>query len=1157
MTIVETIKQILLQAQELGVELYLEGGRLGIGTVDANVSQAFLNVLREHKEALSAHLLVHSGSPAALPDIVARGAGESAPLSFVQEGMWLDSRRYGDTPRYHMAIAGTLRGPLDRERVGAVFAVLAERHQVLRVTIKEAAGTARQHVAASVSIPVRFHDLSPAAGATCRSRARELIGLSTYEPFDLEHGPLLRGSVMTLSADEHIVGIHAHHIIFDQISAEILLREFVGLYDGGLTPAALRPLTHQYLDYAAWERSWLTPAVIEFETRLWKDKLEAFRPVLCIEADRPRTAQTGSDGMMFSQTLGPSALAAMKATCADNGVTMFMFMQTAFALLVHKLTGSGSVLLGNTVAGRSQQVLQGVVGCFVNIIPVITSFEPEQTFEQVLSANKKTIVNTYAKQFMPFASILSGLLPRAGDAPWVRTVINMMTGKRESPPLTAIDSDTDIVVRYDLEVHIQHAGEELSIYWAFNRAVFDLQTIKDLAARFDALLKRLVSAPATRIKDITVLRDAEERLLLESWCSTGAPYTDTRSLMDHVLDQIQANPGKLAVVDGERYLNYGDLGGAVGSFSAFLGATGVMPGDVVVLALERSLETVIAILAIASRGAVCVPLHADNPAHRNALIVRDVGAKVVLSTGAGCEQFDELPLTVVDLAVGAAARALSVKNAAPATSIPVAPASPVFMFHTSGSTGAPKAVQVTHANILNLVKGRSSIALAPTDIVAQVSNYAFDAFSYELWGSLTNGASLVLVPQQSLLDFAELKRLIDRHGITVLFMTTALFNRVASENPACVASLQRLLFGGEQCSTSAVRQFLASQPDTTLIHVYGPTECTTFATYYVFDPQRFSRDERAPIGKPLDGVQCYVLDEHGNLVPPGASGELYVGGAGVTAGYAGQPELTATRFVAARFPGAFGPRLYRTGDRVRWLPDGSLEYQGRLDRQIKLRGFRIELEEIEFHLSGLELVRESAVEHVVTARGDAHLVAYVVINAAEATARGLLQGAGTASWDKACGDLIKGELGQYMPDYMIPTRVRVLDAMPLNVNGKIDRYRLPSLRDDEADMPLDMSSLSATEAAICAVWRTLLEVKQVGASDDFFDLGGNSLTAISLLNDLRERFGVEVSLKQFFATPTVAMLASSIDAAREVQMQVRTGASAMAREAARTVTGEL
>jgi aspartate racemase len=1026
--------------------------------------------------------------------------------------MWLLDRLAPESPTYNIVNALRLCGPLD---VGALHESLEEivrRHEVLRTTFAAVDGTPVQTIAPSLELGLPLEDLTALPRAARGAEARRIVREEARRPFDLAQGPLFRAKLLGLGQEEHVLLVGMHHIVSDGWSLGIFWRELGALYEafseGKPSPLPDPPI--QYADYAVWQRRRLTGEVLDEQLGYWRRRL-ADVPTLELPTDRPRPAVQTHRGARQKLELSEWLTERLKDLSRQEGVTLFMVLLAAFQVLLSRYSGQDDVAIGTPIANRNRAETEGLIGFFVNTLVMRTDLSGEPSFRALLGRVREVALGAYANQDLPFERLVEELQPTRdpSQSPLFQVAFalqNVPTAPRQLAGLTTARMDVDNqTATFDLTLFMWEKPEGLRGTLEYNTDLFDAASIARMLGNFHTLLEGVVADPEQRISELELLTEAERDQLLVGWNGAQTLYPKHRCIHELFEEQAERSPDAVAVLFEERRLSYRSLNERANQLARHLRRLGVGPEVRVGLCVERSPEMVVAMLGILKAGGAYVPLDPSYPSERLAFMLEDAQASVLVSQR---HLLDSLPRTSARVVCVDADRKVIAQEDVQNPDNKSSAESLAYVIYTSGSTGKPKGVCVPHRAVIRLVSNTDYARLTSADVVGQASNAAFDAATWEIWGALLGGARLVVLPQDTVLSPRALAVAIEQRRISALFLTTALFNQMARENPAAFRPLRHLLFGGEAVKTKWVREVLDAGPPDRLLHVYGPTETTTFATWHLVEDVEDDATT-IPIGRPIANTEAYVLDARSQLVPAGVPGELYIGGPGVARGYLNRRHLTDERFVPHPFSEQPDARLYRTGDRVRRLANGDIEFLGRLDGQVKLRGFRIEPGEIESVLNSHAAVRESVVLLREDTPEQKRLAAYLVA-------------AGAAPPHSE----LRAFMRQRLPDYMIPATFVALEALPLTPNGKIDRDALPApgaTRPDPGGEPL--APRDELEKRLVGIWEQVLGVPVVGVNDDFFELGGHSLLAVNLFVQIEKVFGRQLPLATLFRAPTVGQLA--------------------------------
>ena len=1064
------------------------------------------------RAALEMRLLEGRGSEAGARRIQPRDPAATVPLSFAQQRLWFLDQLQPGTSTYNMARRIRLRGRLDTESLRRALDGMVARHEPLRTTIVAVEGTPRQVIAPALSIPMPVTDLS---GLPDReTRVQRLAVQEVRRPFDLAHGPLLRAALFRLEPDEHLLVLTIHHIVGDGWSLGVISRELGALYRAFTEnqPSPLPDLPIQYADYAVWQRNELQGETLERELAYWRQQLEGVPPALDLPTDRPRPEARGTRGSKESILIPKRVADGLKALSQREGATLFATLLAAFHTLLARYTGEEDIVVGSPIAGRTEAETEGLVGLFVNTLALRLDLSGNPSFRELLHRAREVTLGAYAHQGLPFEKLVEDLQPERDlrRTPVFQVAFayqNVPSHKLELPGLTLQSEPAEIgAAKFDLMLYMWQRSDGLRAVLEYNLDLFEAGTITRMLGHFQTLLEAVALQPDERIAELPLLSHQERRQLLVEWNATRADLPD-RSLHGLFEEQAARTPDALAVVAGEESLTYRELDRRAGRLAQALRARGVGPEDRVGVCLERSHHVIVALLGILKAGGAYLPLDPEYPEERRRYILRDSRVAVLVTS-------DRLRETLAPgeaTAIVAVDRDLEPVEGETEGSAPsgIGGDNLAYVIYTSGSTGAPKGVGVSHRNAASFVAwaGETTSARAGAKVLATTS-INFDISVYELFGTLSWGGTIVMTA--SALELPGRPE-IQASGAATLLNTVPSAGAALAHLNALPPGLLRVNLAGEALPRAVVEALYAAGVEE-VYNCYGPTETTVYSTAAHLAA---GGEGAPPIGRPIANTQVYVLDRAFQPVPIGVPGEIYIGGAGVARGYLGRPSLTAERFV----PDPFGPsagrqaggRLYRTGDRARWRPDGSLEFLGRLDRQVKLRGYRIEPGEIETVLARHPAVHTAVVSVREDDPGDLRLVGYVVKN-------------GMA--------LDLGELRRFLerqlPEYMVPAALVVLEALPLAPNGKLDRRALPPPERETEQRDDYVAPRTPIEETLAAIWATVLRLERVGIRDNFFAIGGHSLLATQVVARVRSIMGVELPLHAMFEVSTIADLAARI-----------------------------
>ncbi|HYN19809.1 MAG TPA: amino acid adenylation domain-containing protein [Thermoanaerobaculia bacterium] len=1052
---------------------------------------------------------LRGGQVPTVPPIVPVPRSGALPVSFAQQRLWFLDQLEPGSAAYNIPAALRIRGSLDVHAMERTLNEVERRHEVLRTVFVAANGIPTQNVLPVTADSLRVVDLSAMPVERREATARALFATEAKRPFDLARGPLWRNTLVCLDRHEQLLLSTVHHIASDGWSTGLLVQEVGVLYRGFATgePPVLRDLPLQYADFAAWQRQWLQGEVLEGELAYWRRQLAGMPPILSFPADRPRPAIPAHRGAVQTWHLPLPALEGVKTLARERGTTLFMVLLAGLQALLARLTGELDFGLGTPIAGRTHREIEGLIGFFVNTLVLRADLRRDPDFLELLARVRETALGAYAHQEIPFERLVGELAPVRSlvHAPFFQVLMVLQNaptaGGVELPGVSWEMFQVEATVaKVDLTLGFSESRKGLVGTWAFDRDLFDATTVARWIGQFETLLLAAIAQPSVRFSELPLLGETQVHQLLVDWNDTAV---ERAAEPIHRCFEAWAGrvPRQIALVFGAEAWTYEELDRSANRLARALLRRGVASGDLVGVCLERSPEVIAALLAILKAGAAYVPIDPGYPRERIALLLDDAGISVLLTRE---ELLERLPRTAANvLCLDTEEGEISRESAEP---LPegAGPDSLAYVIYTSGSTGRPKGVAVQHRAVLRLVRDRSYADFTGQTFL-QLAPVSFDASTFEIWGPLLNGGKLVIMPPAPP-SVEALESAIERHGVTMLWLSVGLFHQVIDNGSlGRFASVRHFLAGGDVLSATHVARALRQLPETRLLNSYGPTENTTFTCCHPIFPGA-EGGASIPIGRPIAGTRVYLFDQQGLPVPLGATGELVAAGEGLALGYLGRPDLTAERFV----PDPFGPpgsRSYRTGDLARYQPEGSLEFLGRIDNQLKVRGFRIEPGEVEAALSSHPGVREAAVVAASRRAGEKHLVAYVVPRGGDPDGRELRR------W-----------LEQRLPIFMIPTVFVTLPVLPLTPHGKVDRRALPEpgrepLQEDRAE------PVSETERLLAGVWCEVLDLERVGLQDNFFELGGDSLLSIRVVARAAQA-GCQISVQQIFEHQTLAELAA-------------------------------
>jgi surfactin family lipopeptide synthetase A len=1043
-------------------------------------------------------------------------------LSYSQQRLWFLNQLEPDSHFYNLHTALRINGLLNVPELERAFREIVRRHETLRTTFQPIEGIPMQVISPDVSLPLYVRDLTNLPRTHHEDALNELAQEDWQRPFDLALGPLLRLTLLRFAETEHVLLITMHHIISDEWSISVFIREMCSLYEAAEAgePSPLQELPLQYADFCTWQRAWLSGENLESQLNFWHKQLAGASSVLRLPTDRPRPLVQTFHGSEHHLVVSEELTKRLRSLSRDEGVTLFMTLLAAFQILLYRYTNQEVIMVGTPVANRDRAELEELIGCFVNTLVLRADISGDLTVRELLSRVKTVCLSAYAHKDLSFERIVETVQPeRSLD----RTPIFQVMFVFENAPSIDLKllelSITPIPIvgrsaKFDLTLIITEVEQRVRCVFEYNTDLFDESTIGRIAANFEHLLLAIVAQPHSRIAFLPLLTADEQHQLLVGWNDTTANVPPYTSITEWFAEQAERNPKTVALRHEDQLLTYRELNQRANQLAHRLLRIGVRPEMLVGVCLERSINQIVAVLGVLKAGGAYVPLDPFYPQERLDYILHDTQAAVILTGNDSLERLNS----------GEAQTILCLDNEWPPISDESTDNPPneghreanhsAYVIYTSGSTGRPKGVLVTHQNLIHSTAARINYYREPIKSFLLLSSLEFDSSVAGIFWTLCSGGTLILPPKNYWGAPQLLAEPIKTNNVSHILTLPSLYRLILDEAKSSeLNSLRTVIVAGETCPIDLIDRHNALIPQTSLFNEYGPTEATVWST--VYSCERVDREAPSvPIGKPINNTQIYLLDKEFELVPIGVPGELYIGGKGLARGYLHRPEITVERFLPNPFSSDSGERLYKTGDLARRLPDGNLEFLGRLDDQVKVRGFRIEPGEIEAVLRHHSSVRDVVVMPRDDVPGGQRLVAYIVRNK-ETVAPFISE--------------LRDYLTQRLPNYMIPSIFVVLEALPLTSNGKVDRRALP--------VPNEMWSRSDTtpiaprtpiEAMLAHIWADVLGIGVISVNDNFFDLGGHSLIATRVVSRIREAIQVDISLRTLFERPTISELAAAI-----------------------------
>ncbi|NJN10936.1 MAG: amino acid adenylation domain-containing protein, partial [Richelia sp. RM1_1_1] len=1032
------------------------------------------------------------------------------PLSFAQQGLWFIHQLSPDTPTYNIPIVINLKGSVNQAILQECLNEIVRRHEVLRTSFTLRDGQPVQVINQAVPLTLAAEDLRSLPESERNSVAHRLTTELAQQPFDLSSKSLIRAKFLQISDKNYHLIVVLHHIIADGWSISIFIKELVGLYDAYSQNEVpqLPKLPIQYRDFLNWQQKSIDGERSQPLLTYWKQKLQGELSVLNLPTDRPRPPVQTFKGAKAQLVLPQTLRKELKDLSRQQGVTLFMTLLTAFKILLYRYTGQTDIIVGSPIASRSRAEIEQLIGFFVNVLVLRTELSEELSFQELLARVKSTALEAYVHQDLPFEKLVEELQPNRDLSynPLFQVMFvlqNVPIPNLDLPDISvSYEEGHNGTSKFDLTLFMEDSKEGLVASCEYNTDLFNANTINQMLGHFQTLLSSIVSDPQQCISELPLLTPPEVQQLLVEWNDTKKDYPQDKCIHQLFEAQVEKTPSDIAVIFGQQQLTYQELNSRANQLAHYLQQQGVKSDTVVGICMERSLEMLVGLLAIIKAGGAYMPLDPAYPKERLAFTLADSQVSVLL---ANTHLVNDLPphsaqLVCIDTDSTKFDEYSSENLVSNAT-----PDNLAYVIYTSGSTGKPKGVQIPHSAVVNFLTSMGqNPGLRKEDVLLSVTTLSFDIAGLELYLPLIVGARLVLVNQEVIADGTQLLKELVSNDVTVMQATPATWRILVGAGWQSQNNI-KILCGGEALDSSLAHQLLERGQE--VWNLYGPTETTIWSA--ALDVKYHDLEQGvSPIGCPIANTQLYILDSHQQLVPVGVPGELHIGGFGLARGYWNRAELTAEKFIPNPF--AQGTRLYKTGDKVRYLADGKIEFLGRIDHQVKIRGFRIELGEIEALLKQHPQVRETVVVAREDTPNDCRLVAYIV----------------THENTKPCVNELRGFLKQKLPNYMLPSAFIVLDALPLTPNGKIDRRALPAPDNQRPELTATFKPpQSETEQQIAQLWQEVLYLDKVGINDNFFDLGGNSLLMLQVNNKLRAILQRDISVVTMFQNPTIYLLA--------------------------------
>ena len=1032
------------------------------------------------------------------------------PLSFAQQRVWFLDQLVPDSPLYNVPQAYRLSGPLDQEALRRALEDIASNHETLRTTFEPQEGVPVQKIHPSPSLALEVVDIFHLPKGKRVEEARRISSEEATRPFDLAQGPLMRAVLLRLGEEDHVLLLTFHHLVYDDWSEAVLWSELAAVYPAHVRgePHPLKPAEIQYADFSVWQREWLKEAALEPHLDYWRKQLERAPAALELPADRPRPPVQSHRGAVHRFSVSAEITEGLRELSRRESATLFMTLLAGFDVVLHRYTSQEDIVVGAPVAGRNRTELEGLIGFFVNTLPLRCDLSEDPSFRELVGRVREVALGAYSHEDVPFEKLVEELrLERDLSRHPIFQVTFQLRQHSELPSLSEVSVEPLQVdgnlSKFDLSLHVVDREETLEGVFEYPTDLFDAETIERMATHFMVLLEAAMADPDLPISKLPLLTADERHQILYQWNETASEFPRDRCVHHLFEEQVKETPDATAVVFGEAELTYLGLNRRANQLAHHLMSLGVGPETLVGICVERSLEMVVGLLGILKAGGAYVPLDPNYPPERLGFMMRDASVEVLVSQN---DLLDRLPDHLGHVVLLDAHREVIERHPAENPRSPVGPENLAYVIYTSGSTGRPKGVMIAHRSMVNVVWwNMATVGVTPVDRESHLGTLSFDASVLEFWPYLCAGAAVVVPGDPVARSSDELRRWLSVNEVTAAFVPTVLAESLFDADWGNGTTLRLMWTGGAKLT-----RFPPADLPFRVCNYYGPTETTVVAT--ASDVAATGTGSAPSIGRPIANTQVYALDSHMNPVPVGVVGEICIGGTGVARGYLNRPELTEERFVPDPFGDDPEARLYRTGDLARYLPDGNIEFIGRADDQVQIRGLRVELGEIEANLLQHLGIKEAVVLAREDSPGDKRLVAYL---AGEG-------GAAPEAFD------VRAFLKQKLPDYMLPQAFVSLEALPLTPNGKVDRDALPA---PDSARPVQETPYVAPrnplEELIAGIFGAVLGVEQVGIHDDFFDLGGHSLLTVRAVMRA-EKKGVALTPDLIIQFPTVAELAWAV-----------------------------
>jgi amino acid adenylation domain-containing protein len=1104
----KSLIDFLSELRSLDIELWLDNGRLRYSAPSGTLNSSILAQLRERKEEIIYFLKPINSE--IQEHIQPTPRNEDLSLSFAQQRLWFLDQLEGVNDNYNLFQALQIQGSLNLPALEKAINGIIERHEVLRTNFPIKGEYPLQAIASYELQKIPVIDLQELSEEEQTFQVEKLINQEAQTPFDLTKDILLRSKIICLGEQSHILLLTMHHIASDGGSFSILTKELSSLYEAECLgkPYPLAPLSIQYADFAVWQRKCLTGAVLEKHLTYWKKQLADVTPLLSLPTDYPRPPLQSFQGDTFHFSLDQELELKLRNLSQKEGTTLFITILTAFKILLWYYSSQEDIVVGSPITNRNRPEIEPLIGFFVNNLVLRTKIDANLNFCELLQKVHRTTLEAYEHQDLPFEKLVEELKPERNlsYSPLFQVMLAFNNNEAKTWNLPGLKISplpiNNKTAKFDLILSIRETSQKLLASWEYNTDLFKNSTIERMTEHFQVLLKEFVSNPLQPISQLSLLTATESQQILRDWNQTQSNYV-YQPVYKLFEAQAEKTPAQIAVIFQEQKLTYGELNQKVNQLAHYLQKLGVKSETLVGVYVQRSLEMLITLLGILKAGGTYLALDHSYPQQRIAYMLEDSQPFLLLTSK---ELLSRLPDYHGKIIVWEKDREEIESQSKDNLISEINLSNLAYLIYTSGSTGNPKGVQISHQSLTNLLQSMlMALGLTPKDVLLAITTISFDIAAVELYLSLIIGAKLVIASTEVTLDGQQLQKAIAQHQVTVMQATPTTWQMLIQAGwQSNTETRLKILCTGEALSQQLAQELIGRSEQ--VWNLYGPTEATIWSTTYHVENLPDNSSSYIPIGRPLANTEIYILNRYLKPLPIGIRGELYIGGKGIARGYLNRKKLTAEKFM--NNPYGKG-KLYKTGDLAKYLEDGNIEFLGRIDNQVKLRGFRIELGEIEANLNHYPQIKESIVIAKENEQGDKYLVAYLI------------------NKDKDNQPKIKELrefLGQKLPDYMIPSAFVFLDQFPLTPNGKIDKRELPEPDFQSSKEEKFIAPRNEIEIKLAKIWQEVLRREKIGINDNFFALGGHSLSATQVVSRIRHIFGTEFPLKYLFEFPTIREL---------------------------------